>query len=220
MSGVRKTNVNYRRLPHQLRLGATVAFLGFLLAYGYVVDHWQLPFLWFAGGLWCAVFYGYHRLRLSNRSRSRRTLKWIGTLLTILAGLAVLVNGFRSLTWAPRSGAFYWFLEGGALGTSFAYPGTNFKPAFFMRLAPGWTNSNGHFAMGLFQQPVLIVSTNRVFVSTPIWLPVLMVVVPTASLWIRDRPLQRRGFCSNCGYDLTGNVSGTCPECGREATRA
>lgn len=22
-------------------------------------------------------------------------------------------------------------------------------------------------------------------------------------------------YCSNCGYDLTGNVSGVCPECGR-----
>ncbi|HWE93601.1 MAG TPA: hypothetical protein VG269_06460 [Tepidisphaeraceae bacterium] len=23
-----------------------------------------------------------------------------------------------------------------------------------------------------------------------------------------------RGCCQSCGYDLTGNVSGTCPECG------
>ena len=27
---------------------------------------------------------------------------------------------------------------------------------------------------------------------------------------------RRRGLCSTCGYDLTGNVSGTCPECGTE----
>jgi hypothetical protein len=25
---------------------------------------------------------------------------------------------------------------------------------------------------------------------------------------------RRRGCCLNCGYDLTGNVSGVCPECG------
>jgi hypothetical protein len=25
----------------------------------------------------------------------------------------------------------------------------------------------------------------------------------------------RRGCCRKCGYDLTGNVSGVCPECGR-----
>lgn len=23
-------------------------------------------------------------------------------------------------------------------------------------------------------------------------------------------------FCRSCGYDLTGNVSGVCPECGRK----
>ncbi|MFQ5807376.1 MAG: hypothetical protein ACE5I3_13090 [Phycisphaerae bacterium] len=26
----------------------------------------------------------------------------------------------------------------------------------------------------------------------------------------------QRGFCPECGYDLTGNVSGRCPECGEE----
>lgn len=24
----------------------------------------------------------------------------------------------------------------------------------------------------------------------------------------------RRGLCVKCGYDLTGNISGVCPECG------
>ena len=27
---------------------------------------------------------------------------------------------------------------------------------------------------------------------------------------------RRKGFCQKCGYDLTGNESGTCPECGTE----
>ena len=32
--------------------------------------------------------------------------------------------------------------------------------------------------------------------------------------------LSRRanGLCLGCGYDLTGNVSGVCPECGKEAS--
>src|SRR5437588_8146975 len=25
------------------------------------------------------------------------------------------------------------------------------------------------------------------------------------------------GLCANCGYDLTGNLSGVCPECGEQA---
>lgn len=32
----------------------------------------------------------------------------------------------------------------------------------------------------------------------------------------RRRP-DDAGHCSGCGYDLTGNVSGVCPECGRTA---
>ncbi len=31
--------------------------------------------------------------------------------------------------------------------------------------------------------------------------------------------LPRPGHCSRCGYNLTGNESGTCPECGTEVER-
>ncbi len=43
------------------------------------------------------------------------------------------------------------------------------------------------------------------------------VAVPTLLVWWfgRKRPLP--GHCP-CGYDLTGNVSGTCPECGVATT--
>lgn len=29
-----------------------------------------------------------------------------------------------------------------------------------------------------------------------------------------------RGVCAGCGYDLTGNVSGVCPECGASVSAA
>jgi hypothetical protein len=48
-------------------------------------------------------------------------------------------------------------------------------------------------------------------VSIPL-LVLLLGVPATALLWWLDR--QRPGFCRECGYDLTGNVSGRCPECG------
>lgn len=47
----------------------------------------------------------------------------------------------------------------------------------------------------------------------PVWLLVVAVGFPTAVLWWRDRR-PKAGFCKVCEYDLTGNVSGTCPECG------
>ena len=54
-------------------------------------------------------------------------------------------------------------------------------------------------------------------VLMPIWLLFVVVAVPTAFCWWRDRPYVPPGHCRQCGYDLTGNVSGRCPECG-EAT--
>ncbi|MFQ5503115.1 MAG: hypothetical protein ACE5EQ_12600 [Phycisphaerae bacterium] len=50
----------------------------------------------------------------------------------------------------------------------------------------------------------------------PLWLPFLIIATPTAILWVRDRRPKRYppGHCQFCGYDLTGNVSGICSECG------
>jgi len=47
----------------------------------------------------------------------------------------------------------------------------------------------------------------------PLWIPFCVVFPPTAFLLWRDRGF-RKGCCQHCGYDLTGNVSGICPECG------
>ena len=55
-------------------------------------------------------------------------------------------------------------------------------------------------------------------IVAPMWLP----LVVTAALpswrgwsWLKRRGSQRRaGLCPTCGYDLRGNVSGVCPECG------
>ena len=47
----------------------------------------------------------------------------------------------------------------------------------------------------------------------PLWIPLLFIAVPTFILWRGDRRYPP-GYCRHCGYDLTGNVSGVCPECG------
>ena len=49
--------------------------------------------------------------------------------------------------------------------------------------------------------------------SCPLWLPLLLIAVPTAYLWRADRrakPWQ----CAKCRYDLRGLDGGVCPECG------
>ena len=62
----------------------------------------------------------------------------------------------------------------------------------------------------LLKYPVLPGSSLRV----PSWLPLAILAPLTAIAWRKARrPLL--GHC-RCGYDLTGNVSGRCPECGAE----
>lgn len=52
----------------------------------------------------------------------------------------------------------------------------------------------------------------------PFWWLLLMLGIPTAYLWWLDRR-PPPGHCRACGYNLTGNVSGVCPECGENLTR-
>lgn len=60
-----------------------------------------------------------------------------------------------------------------------------------------------------------------IFLNFPNWLPFAM-AIPTGFILtrrlvlgpIRRRRRRQRGECLPCGYSLTGNVSGRCPECG------
>jgi len=52
----------------------------------------------------------------------------------------------------------------------------------------------------------------------PLWLPFLLLAAYPTIAFVRG-PMRRwrrrrKGCCLSCGYDLTGNESGVCPECG------
>jgi hypothetical protein len=53
--------------------------------------------------------------------------------------------------------------------------------------------------------------------SIPLLFLLPMFMLPTAILWYLDHRTQR-GHCRKCDYNLTGNLSGICPECGTKTT--
>jgi hypothetical protein len=50
-------------------------------------------------------------------------------------------------------------------------------------------------------------------VVLPLWLVLLLLAVASGYLWHLSDPPIPRGHCQSCGYNLTGNTSGRCPEC-------
>ncbi len=66
-----------------------------------------------------------------------------------------------------------------------------------------------HFWQAFWWHPRMP-TNDRVFVPLS-WIMGLLAVVRGL---VRPRPATTAGRCARCGYNLTGNVSGTCPECG------
>lgn len=78
------------------------------------------------------------------------------------------------------------------------------------------------FGIGMF----LAQTTVALLTSPSEWYLCLLnlghVALPVAATWTLLRVLRptQPGHCHKCGYDLTGNVSGVCPECGAELKQA
>jgi len=53
------------------------------------------------------------------------------------------------------------------------------------------------------------------FLDIPLWPLVAPIVAWSIVLWQRSHRRQSQEFCPTCGYNLTGNLSGICPECAK-----
>ncbi len=74
-----------------------------------------------------------------------------------------------------------------------------------------WGQSKGRGRIGEKESRRLAVPTWFPFVVLSAY-PTLVFIRGPARRWRR----RRRGLCLTCGYNLEGNVSGVCPECGSE----
>jgi hypothetical protein len=80
---------------------------------------------------------------------------------------------------------------------------------------PHWWNRLGFAALFTNSHPMY---KRLRIVCIPAWLPTFALAAPPTLWWTGHRRRRKRettDVCVQCGYDLTGNVSGVCPECGK-----
>lgn len=162
---------------------------------------------------------------MRQRSQARRVAEWTGVGLCAV----VLVGWAFSIVWTVK-----WVEHGVTLTRAITlYTGgiaVNQYPAMrgpipielHRDMTPGWSvYRESDLVLGLELPRISWDDPPPYrFVFVPLWLPFLVLGVPTAILWFptvirwyRDRK-PPCGHCQHCGYDLTGNVTGICPECG------
>ena len=141
-----------------------------------------------------------------SRSRTRRIAKWTGVVVSMLTSIAWGMSLYRLVTYG--SGALMVMVGWSEL--RFAWFSIASLPQ------PGW-NVQIISPRIVHWMPHYLTTPAFSVISIPLWLPFLAIAIPTAWLWRRDRR-HLPGHCPKCGYDLTGNVTGKCSECGVKVT--
>ena len=146
-------------------------------------------------------------------SRARRILKWTG------AGLSLVLLaawGMSLYCWAEYRATPHLsiFIDSGSIGwifTSYSSQPSSLTWHPFSRFGfhVPWYTLDQKSGQGYVHAA-----------GCAFWLLLLLTAIPTVWLWHRDRRLffspPDHLICRGCGYDLTGNLSGVCSECGEK----
>jgi hypothetical protein len=146
---------------------------------------------------------------------SRGSTRWYLDLYRGTLSIARMTDGGP---WRPPiSGTFFYRPQRTRTLRSAAFVGFKYEQ---YRTLPQWDASCRLTLLQLLRRDV---GTANALISTaeiPLWGLFVLSAFAPAVLFCRrvqrwDR--RRKGMCRQCAYDLTGNVSGVCPECGRPA---
>ena len=142
------------------------------------------------------------------RRRLRTFILVTGTTLCVLIAVAFVVSAWWSVSWCRHPGLWVDINSGDlmfVLDAELLRRMVEWGP-----FREGWS-AHGH-EFRLDWGPV---SLSSQFGTVPLWVPFLAVAVPTLLVWrFWPKPV-KPGHC-RCGFNLTGNQSGKCPECGVE----
>ncbi|MCC6908080.1 MAG: hypothetical protein IT430_09085 [Phycisphaerales bacterium] len=150
------------------------------------------------------------------RKRLRSTIKWSGTVLTVL----LLVVWVGSAWWActlflPTS--LLASVMSGQIYVEWREPvSVHWSQVQWVGPYRASTQFAWWFARQTFSTPGGSITTST---SVPLWSLVCLSALPTTWIWYRDRR-RAPGLCAKCGYDLRGADHAVCPECGAAAPKA
>lgn len=146
---------------------------------------------------------------MTRRDRRRRLACWLGSLIALTIGLLYIRSAFH---------------PGIAVYTPLGYVGV----ADGLLVAQHWPlpppgRPRMPFSVGAFgfKEPRMrwwfewVGTPAAGRVQIPLW--ALLLPATLGVVILRRRGRVRPGACRLCGYDLTGNVTGRCPECGVSA---
>ncbi len=133
-----------------------------------------------------------------------RALKWAGTGVVLVLLLSWPLSYWRGIgfRFSPRCDAM---LSAGAISYACLYGRPSYhgfwviNPAYFGYRT--WLPRLYHWSFGYR-------------FDLPLWIVLIGATSATAVFWSLHRRRIPPGHCQKCGYNLTGNVSGRCPECG------
>ena len=142
-------------------------------------------------------------------SQPWRVVKWMGVVGLFIVASGWLVSEFRAIVYvdAVRVDSMrVWFIERGS-ATIAVLPQTGRNLGW--RLDPHSPRVGRKWNYEYLEN----VTARVWWVIVPLWMGLAAIGVPTILLTVIDRR-SPKGHCQQCGYDLTGNESGVCPECG------
>jgi len=156
---------------------------------------------------------------MRRRFRTQRALKSITGVACVLIAASWILSTFCFVSWWNSKATHGFALTRWQFIVFWIPPEYQDSMAGFK---PGW-EFGGYGALGPMSmgrlgafgwRPVRSFGPLSV-VATPLWIPTVAFATATYLFWRSGgRRRYPAGRCQKCGYDLTGNVSGRCPECG------
>jgi len=105
-----------------------------------------------------------------------------------------------------------WLLGQFAVGYGNGFLALNFSNSAKSRAQTWFDRPNGT-EVGHSGMPEVIRTASGSIVIFPFWIPTLFAGI--AAFYFHRKARCLPGYCINCGYNLAGNTTGVCPECGK-----